>query len=48
VYGLYPTFTASQVVAKINEWGLDGVLTGIREYLGETFLSFREADVKIP
>jgi len=35
VYGLYPTFTAGQVVAKINEWGLDGVLTGIREYPGE-------------
>ena len=35
VYGLYPTFNASQVVDKINEWAPDGVLTGIREYPGE-------------
>ena len=40
VYGLYPTFTAGQVVAKINEWGLDGVLTGVREYPGGTFQPF--------
>lgn len=35
VYRLYPTFTPSQVIAKINEWGLDDVLTNIHEYSGE-------------
>ena len=35
ITGLYPTFNASQVVNKVNEWAPDGVLTGIREYPGE-------------
>jgi len=46
VYGLYPTFTASQVAAKINQWALGGILTNIREYPEETFRPLQIAEIR--